>query len=175
MPAGCRTGDGSLSVDRRNYGRRCNGVDHLIHNQIADTNDGAGVPAEAQDFQAGTSGASSHIATRKAAGPAIRYDNPNPRGVNFLKLDAPSIEAGPDGLTLLLIDAKTKPAIFNAGAVRDRIATLRGVRAALQRNPGFKVVYEYPTKEMADQAGKLIKENGFGEFVTTRARDHERA
>jgi hypothetical protein len=127
-------------------------------------------PAAAQEFQAGTSGAFSDIATRKLGSPALRYDNPNPRGVNYVKFDAPSVEPGPRGLTLLLIDAKTKPAIFNEGSQRDTIATLRRVKMALQQNPGFKVVYEYPTQELADRAKDFIKLKGFGDVITTRAR-----
>lgn len=44
-----------------------------------------GKPAP-QDFQAGTKGAFTDLATGKGGGPALRYTNPNEKGVNFLSL-----------------------------------------------------------------------------------------
>ena len=88
----------------------------------------------AKDLQAGTSGAFSDLATQKPAVPALRFDNPNEKGVNYVKFDG--IEKAPDGSTVLLIDAKTKMATFNDGAVRDTVASLERVKGALEQNPG---------------------------------------
>ncbi|MDY0745366.1 hemagglutinin repeat-containing protein [Paucibacter sp. R3-3] len=122
----------------------------------------------AQDFQAGTTGAFSDLATGKNAVPALRYDNSNLNGVNYVKFDG--AEAGADGSTVLLIDAKTKMAIFNNGASRDTLVSLNRVKAAVEQNPGYTVMYEFPNQAAADAAATFIRDNGFAKFVKTRVR-----
>ncbi|MDT3723276.1 hypothetical protein, partial [Pseudomonas oryzihabitans] len=68
----------------------------------------------------------------------MRYDNPNSNGINFIKFDG--VEAGADGSSLLLIDAKTKLAIWSSSTQSSVLETLNRVRAALQQNPEYKVV-----------------------------------
>ena len=122
----------------------------------------------AQDFQAGTSGAYTDLATGKLAVPALRYNNPKLDGINFVKFDG--IEKAADGSTVLLIDAKTKLAIWNQAAQESVLKTLDRVRSAVQQNPGYKVVYEFPNAKVEAQASNFIRRNFLGGIVTTRVR-----
>jgi len=126
-----------------------------------------GKPA-AQAFQAGTSGAFTDLASGKLGVPALRYVNPNEKGVNFIKFDG--VEKGVDGSHILLIDAKTKLAIWGAETQKAVMDTLRRVKSALDQNPGYKVVYEFPNKKIEAQAKAFIRANGFGDVVSTRTR-----
>lgn len=122
----------------------------------------------AQDFQAGTSGAYTDLATGKLAVPALRYNNSSSQGVNFVKFDG--IEKAADGSTILLIDAKTKMAIWNQAARESVLKTLDRVRSAVEQNPGYKVIYEFPNAKVEAQAKEFIRENSFNNIVTTRVR-----
>jgi len=121
----------------------------------------------AQDFQAGTSGAYSDLATGKSAVSALRYDNPKEKGLDFIKFDG--IEDGPNG-TALLIDAKTKLATWNSGAQNSVMSTLERVDAALKDNPEFKVIYEFPNAKMATAAKDFINGTKYKNTVTVRVR-----
>ena len=125
--------------------------------------------AAAQDFQAGTNGAFSDLATGKGAVPALRYTNSNEKGVNFVKFDG--IEPQADGSSSMLIDAKTKLAIWSPATQKSVLETLGRVKSAIQQNPGYKVVYEFPNEKVAFQAREFIKVNGFDDIVTTRVRN----
>lgn len=122
----------------------------------------------AQDFQAGTSGAFSDIASQKSAVPALRYDNPNTNGYNYVKFDG--IEQGADGGQVLLIDAKTKLAIWSDSTRQSVSDTLSRVDAALKQNPGYKVVYEFPNQKVAQQAQQFIERSRYANTVTVRVR-----
>ena len=122
----------------------------------------------AKDLQAGTSGAFSDLANQKPAVPALRFDNPKEKGVNYVKFDG--IEKAPDGSTVLLIDAKTKIATFNDGAVRDTVASLERVKGALEQNPGFKVVYEFPNQKAADSAKQFLRDVKMTDVIGVRVR-----
>jgi len=126
-----------------------------------------GKPA-AQEFQAGTSGAFTDLATGKSGVPALRYNNPNDKGVNFVKFDG--VERGADGSSILLIDAKTKLAIWSPSTQKSVMDTLQRVKSAVDQNPGYKVVYEFPNVKVEAQAKAFIRANGFGEIVSTRTR-----
>lgn len=126
-----------------------------------------GKPA-AQEFQAGTSGAFTDLATGKSGVPALRYNNPNDKGVNFVKFDG--VERGADGSSVLLIDAKTKLAIWSPSTQKSVMDTLQRVKSAVDQNPGYKVVYEFPNVKVEAQAKAFIRANGFGEIVSTRTR-----
>ncbi|MGF1911901.1 hypothetical protein L4C38_21070 [Vibrio kasasachensis] len=100
-------------------------------------------------FESGTKGAFSDISSKRKAVPAIRFDNPNPRGNNFVKFDG--IED--DGTTL--IDRKTALTTFDK-----QLQSLQRVSNALKQNPGFKGVFEFPNQKAADKAMDiLIREN----------------
>lgn len=122
----------------------------------------------AQDFQAGTSGAFSDAASQKSAVPALRYDNPNTNGYNYVKFDG--IEQGADGSQVLLIDAKTKLAIWSDSTRQSVSDTLLRVDAALKQNPGYQVVYEFPNERVAQQARQFIRDSPYANTVTVRVR-----
>ncbi|MGV3346951.1 hypothetical protein ACGVWS_14845 [Enterobacteriaceae bacterium LUAb1] len=122
----------------------------------------------AQDFQAGTAGAFSDLASGKQGVPALRYNNSNAKGVNFVKFDG--IELNANGQTVLLIDAKTKLAIWSESTRREVIKTLRRVELALQQNPEYKVVYEFPDAKTRAQAQNFLESNQLGYIVTARIR-----
>ncbi|MGV3346949.1 hemagglutinin repeat-containing protein [Bordetella sp. LUAb4] len=122
----------------------------------------------AQDFQAGTAGAFSDLATGKQGVPALRYNNSNAKGVNFVKFDG--IQHDADGKTVLLIDAKTKLATWSASTQRAVIKTIRRVEEALNQNPGFRVVYEFPNTKVEGQARSFIRDNQLDHIISTRVR-----
>ncbi|WP_160165266.1 hypothetical protein [Xanthomonas phaseoli] len=122
----------------------------------------------AQDFQAGTAGAFSDVESGKLGVPALRYTNPNEKGLNFIKFDG--IEKGSGGESILLIDAKRKLAIWNDSAQNSVIDTLQRVKSAVQQNPGYKVVYEFPNAQVEMEARAFIKERGYNDIVSTRVR-----
>ncbi|MBD8093921.1 hemagglutinin repeat-containing protein [Pseudomonas fluorescens] len=126
-----------------------------------------GKPA-AQDFQAGTNGAFTDLATGKGGVPALRYTNPNEKGVNFVKFDG--IETAVDGSSVMLIDAKTKLAIWSPSTQKSVLDTLQRVKSAVDQNPGYKVVYEFPNQKVEAQAKAFIRSNGFDSIVSTRTR-----
>jgi len=89
-------------------------------------------------------------------------------GVSFIKFDG--IEKAADGSTILLIDAKTKLAIWSPSTQQSVENTLRRVEAALIQNPGYKVVYEFPNAKMMVQAWEFIKKSPYANVVTVRTR-----
>lgn len=102
-------------------------------------------PKNFEIFEAGTTGALTDIKTRKKIVPALRYDNPNPRGYNFIKLDGFETNG-------YLIDRKTNLTTF-----KTQIYTLEKLNIALKQNPSFKVVYEFPTREATKKARKILE------------------
>ena len=120
----------------------------------------------ARDFEHGTTGAASDVASREAAVPALRYDNPNPDGANFVKFDG--MENGK-----LLIDAKTrlltiptKQGTVVPTSVREQ---LRRMREALDQNPGYEAVIEFPSAAARDEAERIMRRLGI-ENIGARAR-----
>ncbi|MCZ4371320.1 hemagglutinin repeat-containing protein [Vibrio diazotrophicus] len=100
-------------------------------------------------FESGTKGAFSDVSSERKAVPAIRFDNPNPKGNNFVKFDG--IED--DGTTL--IDRKTALTTFDK-----QLQSIQRVSYALKQNPRFKGVFEFPNQKAADKAMDiLIREN----------------
>ncbi|AZF40370.1 Hemolysin [Pseudomonas sp. R1-43-08] len=99
-------------------------------------------------FEAGTTGAFSDVLSQRKAVPAIRFDNPNPNGNNFIKFDG--IE-DINGITL--IDRKTALTTFDK-----QIQSVQRVSAALKQNPGVKAVFEFPNQKAADRATDILVE-----------------
>lgn len=128
---------------------------------------GTGNPAAAA-YQAGTAGAVSDIATGKQIVPALRYNNPNPRGMDFVKFDG--YEVLPNGQTMLLIDAKMRLPVWSESTRSKSLETLRRVKTALDQNPGFRVMYEFPSEASRQEALQFIRDNGFSEVIKTRVR-----
>lgn len=122
----------------------------------------------AQDFQAGTTGAFSDVASQKPGVPALRYDNPNANGVNYIKFDG--VEKAVDGTNVLLIDAKTKLAIWSPATQKEVMRTLERIESALKQNPGYKVVYEFPNAGVEAAANRFIARQGMSDLVATRVR-----
>ncbi|KPC53154.1 hypothetical protein WG78_08690 [Amantichitinum ursilacus] len=120
------------------------------------------------DFQSGTSGAFTDLGTVKPAVPALRYDNPFPNGVNYIRFDG--IETPPDGSTLLLIDSKRQLPLWIPEAQNDLKDSLTKIKSALEQNPGFKVVYEFPNLKAANAAQKFIDQTGFTSTISVRVR-----
>jgi filamentous hemagglutinin len=123
----------------------------------------------ARKFAAGTEGGLDDIISKKSAVPAFRYDNPNPKTPNCIKLEGFEAQVAADG-SVTLIDAKTKLAIFHRGAQGSVLKTLERLRWALAQNPGYKVVYEFPTESSAEAAEEFIRANRFDGIVSVRLR-----
>ena len=128
---------------------------------------GTGNPAAAA-YPAGTAGAVSDIATGKQIVPALRYNNPNPRGMDFVKFDG--YEVLPNGQTMLLIDAKMRLPLWSEGGRAKIVETLQRVQAALNQNPGFRVVYEFPSEASRQEALRYFERNDILGIVETRVR-----
>ena len=65
----------------------------------------------ARDFESGTTGAFTDIATRQRKVPALRFDNPNPNGAPYVKFDGYlQLDTG----IIELVDAKTRIVPFSA-------------------------------------------------------------
>jgi filamentous hemagglutinin len=109
-----------------------------------------------QDFEGGTSGAFSDGANQTRVVPALRFQNPNSSGVNFVRFDG--YEDG--GRTL--IDRKTQ---LTTGS--KQLRDLRRVDAAMRQNPDHRLVYEFPTRQAADAAQRILDAQGI-ENVTVR-------
>lgn len=71
---------------------------------------------------------------------------------------------------MLLIDAKTKLAIWSDSTRQSVNDTLSRVDAALKQNPGYKVVYEFPNQKVAQQAQQFIERSRYANTVTVRVR-----
>ncbi len=99
-------------------------------------------------FEAGTTGAFSDVLSQRKAVPAIRFDNPNPNGNNFVKFDG--VE-DVDGITL--IDRKTALTSFDK-----QLQSVQRVSNALKQNPGIKAVFEFPSQKAADRATDILIE-----------------
>ncbi len=99
-------------------------------------------------FESGTSGAMSDIKSKQRVVPALRYDNTNPNGHNFIKLDGFEINGN------VLIDRKTNLTTF-----KKQIVTLQRMDKAIKQNPEYKVIYEFPNQKAADKASEILKRN----------------
>ena len=105
----------------------------------------AGKP-KAQEFQWGTAGSMMQQTPDgpKNIIPALRYDNPNSRGMNFIKFDGIEVRDG----TTYLIDAKRNVPYWNKSAMKNLGKTFRRINEAKNQNPEIKVIYEFPKEEV---------------------------
>jgi hypothetical protein len=117
----------------------------------------------AKAHQSGGTGAFSDVKSKKYADPAIRFDNPNPRGRNFVRFDNAYVPEGED--YTLLVDRKTKLAIWSKATQRKTTATLERIKHAALQNPDHKFMYEFDTVEAAEEAQIFIRDNGYAAFV----------
>ena len=104
----------------------------------------AGKP-EAQEFQWGTTGSMMQQTPDgpKNIIPALRYDNSNPKGMNFIKFDGIRVENG----TTYLIDAKRNIPYWIPEAMEGYKNTFERINKAKLQNPGIKIIYEFPKEE----------------------------
>jgi hypothetical protein len=124
----------------------------------------------ARDFESGTTGAFSDIATRQRAVPALRYDNPNPAGAPYVKFDGhQTLESG----NVEMIDAKTRVLTFSTSRgsviptdVRDGLVRQS---LALAQNPGYVGVIELPTSVARREAQLVLRQLGITN-ISTRVR-----
>jgi hypothetical protein len=117
----------------------------------------------ARDFESGTTGAYSDLASQQRVTPALRFDNPNPRGNNYVKFD------GIEGNTL--IDSKTRLLTFDSRGRRvipQRDDIMR-ISEAARQNPQFRVVFEFPNAEAQREARQILLELGI-DNIRTRVR-----
>ena len=100
---------------------------------------------EAQEFQWGLTGSMMQQTSDgpKNIIPALRYDNPNPRGMNFIKFDGIEVR----DVTTYLIDAKRNVLHWNKSAMKNLGKTFRRINEAKNQNPEIKVIYEFPKEE----------------------------
>jgi filamentous hemagglutinin len=124
----------------------------------------------ARDFESGTTGAFSDIATRQRQVPALRYDNPNPNGAPYVKFDG--YQQLDDGV-IELVDAKTRIVPFStregpfiSSSVRDGLVRKS---EALAQNPGYRGVIELPTVEARREAQQVLRQLGITN-ISTRVR-----
>ena len=105
----------------------------------------AGKP-EAQEFQWGTTGSMMQQTPDgpKNVIPALRYDNSNPKGMNFIKFDGIRVENG----TTYLIDAKRNIPYWIPEAMEGYKNTFERINKAKLQNPGIKIIYEFPKEEV---------------------------
>ena len=73
----------------------------------------------------------------------LRYDNPNSRGMNFIKFDGIEVRDG----TTHLIDAKRNIPHWNKSAMKNLTKTFDRINEAKKQNPEIKVIYEFPKEE----------------------------
>ena len=123
----------------------------------------------AQEFQWGTSGSMMQNTPvgKKNVVPALRYDNPNTEGMNFIKFDGIEVENG----VTCLIDAKRNVPYWNKGGMETVKGTLDRIKVAKSQNPGIRVVYEFPNEKAAGHFRKWINNNnGYDGIVEIRVR-----
>ncbi len=76
-----------------------------------------------------------------------------------------------DGSHYLIIDAKTKLAVWSEESQRKVFTTMKRVKSALRQNPGFKAVYEFPNQKVADEAEFFIRDEKFDDVIQVRVRE----
>ena len=94
-------------------------------------------------------------AGKKNIVPVLRYDNPNTRGMNFIKFDGIEVENG----VTCLIDSKTNIPYWNKGGMETVKGTLKRISEAKKQNPGIRVIYEFPNETAAGHLRDWIKNN----------------
>lgn len=70
----------------------------------------------------------------------------------------------------MLIDAKAKLSVWSPSTQKSVLDTLQRVKSAVDQNPGYKVVYEFPNQKVEAQAKAFIRSNGFDSIVSARTR-----
>ena len=148
-------------MGRKKGGSPNRGVEYIYESPAGKVN--------AQEFQWGTSGSMMQNTPvgKKNVVPALRYDNPNTEGMNFIKFDGIEVENG----VTCLIDAKRNVPYWNKGGMETVKGTLDRIKVAKSQNPGIRVVYEFPNEKAAGHFRKWINNNnGYDGIVEIRVR-----
>ena len=98
--------------------------------------------------------------------PALRYDNSNSRGMNFIKFDGIEVR---DGKTYL-IDAKRNIPHWNKSAMKNLTKTFDRINEAKNQNPEIKVIYEFPDEKAKGHFDKWLENNKFYEDMIDEIR-----
>jgi filamentous hemagglutinin len=124
----------------------------------------------ARDFESGTPGAFSDIATGQRQVPALRFDNPNPNGSPYVEFDG---YQPLDKSVIELIDSKTrivpfatKDEPFISPSVRDGLVRKS---EAMAQNPNYRGVIELPTATARREAQLVLRQLGITN-ISTRIR-----
>ena len=124
----------------------------------------------ARDFESGTVGAFSDIATRQRQVPALKFDNPNTDGKPYVKFDG--YQRIDNGL-VEMIDSKTRVVPFStkdgpfiSPSVRDGLVRKS---QALAQNPGYTGVIELSTVAARREAQQVLRQLGINN-ISTRVR-----
>ena len=114
---------------------------------------------EAQEFQWGLTGSMMQQTPSgpKNIIPALRYDNSNPRGMNFIKFDGIEVRNG----TTYLIDTKRNVPYWNKSAMKNLTKTFDRINEAKNQNPEIKIIYEFPDEEAKGHFDKWLENNKF--------------
>ena len=114
---------------------------------------------EAQEFQWGLTGSMMQQTPSgpKNIIPALRYDNSNPRGMNFIKFDGIEVRNG----TTYLIDAKRNIPYWIPKAMEGYKNTFDRINEAKKQNPEIKIIYEFPDEEAKGHFDKWLENNKF--------------
>jgi filamentous hemagglutinin len=110
-------------------------------------------------FQLGAEWVKSLWRAKKHSVPALRYDNPNPNGVHFVKFAYAT--ASKEAITLFLKYTKGRTPVFSKAALENSSSTLRRVQDAMRQNPEFHVCYEFPDEKVAAVAREFLRQNKF--------------
>jgi hypothetical protein len=141
-------------------------------NALTFVSENLGVPrnraqAIARDYESGATGAFSDILSRKRVVPALKFNNPNPRGAAFVKFDG---FQQLDGGVMELIDRKTRVVPFSthqgpfiSPSVRDGL-TRKSL--AISQNPGYRAVLEFPTAAARREAQQVLRQLGITNIST---------
>jgi hypothetical protein len=104
----------------------------------------------AGNFESSLPGASSDVASKKRIVPTMSFENPNPRGRNFVKFDGTDLSD-----SNIFIDRK-----WNVTTKTDQIAALKRVGEALRQNPGKSLVIEVPNESARRAAIRALNKAG---------------
>ena len=89
--------------------------------------------------------------------------------MDLVKFDG--YEVLPDGQTMLMIDSKVRLPLWSEGGRAKIVETLQRVQSALNQNPGFRVVYEFPDEASKLEAIDFINKAGFSKDIQIRVRE----
>lgn len=131
------TGSELNQLGRGDNGSPNRGVEYMYEKPVGNF--------KAQEFQWGTTGSMMQKVDGEARNviPALRYDNSNPRGMNFIKFDGIEVV---DNQTYL-IDAKRNIPYWNQSAMNNYTGIFDRINRSKLQNPDIKIVYEFPDEK----------------------------